>query len=61
MTLVQILDAVDDAFSGERCAFWRECSIADPCPLHFRWCVVRPLMKQIVGELTLNQISTHGG
>jgi DNA-binding IscR family transcriptional regulator len=59
---VQILDAVDDAFSGERCVFWRkECSITDPCPLLFRWCEVRPIMKQIVGKLTLNQISTHGG
>jgi Rrf2 family protein len=63
ITLVQILAAVgDDAFSGERCVFWREeCSIADPCPLHFHWCDVRPLMKQIVGELTLDQISTYGG
>jgi Rrf2 family protein len=63
ITLSQIVAAVgDDAFSGERCVFWREeCSIADPCPLHFRWCDVRPLMKQIVGELSLDQISTYGG
>ena len=63
ITLVQILDAVgDDAFGGERCVFWREeCSITDPCPLHFRWREVRPFMEQVLGGLTLAQISSHGG
>ncbi|MGA9160890.1 MAG: hypothetical protein WB297_08525 [Actinomycetota bacterium] len=61
--LSKILDAVgDDAFEGERCVSWREeSSITDPRTPHLRWREVRPLMQQVVGGLTLGQISSHGG
>lgn len=63
ITLVQVLDAVgDDVLDGERCVFWREeCSVTQPCPLHFRWRDVRPVMQRVIGELTLAQISSHRG
>jgi len=62
ITLAQILEAVgDDAFGGQRCIFWREeCAATDPCPLHFRWCDLRPTMENVLGELTLEEIRCRG-
>lgn len=62
ITLTQILGAIgDDAFGDRRCIFWREeCSVDDPCPLHFRWRDLRPTMEQALGELTIDQIRNHG-
>lgn len=62
ITLMQVLDAIDDdAFGARRCIFWREeCSADDPCPLHFRWRDLRPTMEHAFGALTLDQIREHG-
>ena len=62
ITLVQILESIgDDAFGDRRCIFWREeCSVDDPCPLHFRWRDLRPTMEGALGALTLDQIRDHG-
>jgi Rrf2 family iron-sulfur cluster assembly transcriptional regulator len=60
--LAEILEAVgDDAFGDGRCIFWREeCSVDDPCPLHFRWRELRPTMELALGGFTLEQIREHG-
>lgn len=49
ITMREVLEAVegDGVFDG-RCIFWREeCSVENPCALHFRWAEVRPQMEAI--------------
>jgi Rrf2 family protein len=56
--LTDVLSAVgDDALVGERCIFWREeCSVGDPCPLHWRWQDLRPAVESELARLTIEQV-----
>ena len=58
ITVREILIAVEgpDVFEG-RCIFWRvDCSVENPCELHFRWREVKPVAEEAIASTTLAEI-----
>ena len=62
VTLGAILRAVEgDGLIWDTCIFWREeCDADDPCPLHFRWCELKPDIQGAMDALTLADIVERG-
>lgn len=53
-----VLEAVDGPDIFERCVFWTEaCDEANPCPLHYSWKDIKPLITQRMTETTLAQVN----
>jgi len=54
-----VLEAVEGEGLFQRCVFWSHtCSEADPCILHPVWISVRPQVADLMGRLTLAEV-TH--
>ncbi|MEO8477109.1 MAG: Rrf2 family transcriptional regulator [Actinomycetota bacterium] len=62
ITLGEILRAVEGTeVIWDSCIFWREeCDEGDPCPLHFQWAEVKPVLREAMDAVTLADIRDHG-
>ncbi len=58
VSLGDLLRAVQDVdVIWDTCIFWREeCDTEHPCPLHFRWRELKPLVSREMDTLTLAEI-----
>lgn len=58
ITLGEILQALEGpGLFDNRCIFWREeCSVEEPCVLHFRWKDLKPEIESHMSRLTLAEI-----
>jgi Rrf2 family iron-sulfur cluster assembly transcriptional regulator len=58
VSLGDILRAVEGAeVIWDTCIFWREeCDTERPCPLHFRWRELKPVVSREMDTLTLAEI-----
>lgn len=58
VSLGQILRAIEgDDVLWDTCIFWREgCDLEHPCPLHFRWRELKPLISDAMDSVTLAEI-----
>lgn len=62
VTLGEILRAVEGTeVIWDTCIFWREeCDVDNPCPLHFQWAEVKPVLREAMDAVTLADIRDHG-
>ncbi len=56
--LSDVLDAVDEMPSEERCAFgWGDCDAAHPCPLHPAWSRLNNALREWATSTTLQDVA----
>ncbi len=54
----EIVEAVDGPDVFQRCVFWADaCSDEHPCLLHEAWRTVRPVMADLMGRMSLEEVA----
>lgn len=58
ISVKEVLEAIEGSDVFGRCVFWSDaCSDQNPCPLHDTWQTVRPMVADLMGRVSLEEIA----
>jgi Rrf2 family protein len=58
ITVREVLSAVEGPEALDRCFFWSgRCADSNPCPLHYRFRELRPVLESWLNEITLAEFA----